>query len=400
MRWASALSRDPDPSRAFLEASEALERQLAGQKADLLLAFVSAEHAEGCHHLTRLAAQRFPQALLAGCTGLGVIGDAREAEEGPALSLTGASLPGVKRIGFHREMTSLPKPADGPSAWHELTGVAPEARPKILLLAEPFTIDPLGLIAGLDLAYPGAPKFGGLASGGQGPGEHRLLLGGEVHRSGAVGVVFSGDVEVETVIAQGCRPIGAPMLVARARDGVILEFDRGAPLKVLADLYGSLDARDRTLMQNSLFVGVDMHGERVQYDPGELLVRNIVGVDQESGAIAVGTSLEPMQVVQFVLRDAHTAEEDLRQLLERKRRSGVERPAGALLFSCTGRGAGLFGCADHDTSLFEEKLGPTPLGGFFCNGEIGPVGASTFLHGYTSAFALFRQASRPSRGDA
>jgi len=400
MRWASALSRSPDVSRAFLEASEAIEKQLGGQRPQLLLAFLSAEHADGSHHLGRLAANRFPEALLAGCTGLGVIGDAREAEEGPALSLTGAALPGVERAGFHLEMTGLPDPDAGAPGWYELTGVSPQARPKILLLADPFTSDPLGLIQGLDAAYPGAPKFGGLASGGRSPGEHRLLLGDAVYRSGAVGIAFAGDVEVDTVIAQGCRPVGSPMLVARAREGVILEFDRGPPLQVLADLYGTLDARDRTLMQNSLFVGLDMHGERVQYDPGELLVRNIVGADQETGAIAVGASIEPMQVVQFVLRDAHTAEEDLRQLLERRRRAGAERPAGALLFSCTGRGSGLFGCADHDTALFEEKLGPVPLGGFFCNGEIGPVGGSTFLHGYTSAFALFRRARPRPAGDA
>ena len=399
MRWASTLSRIPDVARAFEEGAAAIEHQLGGERPHLLLAFASPEHADGCELLSELAGRRFPEALVAGCTGLGVIGDGREAEEGPALSLTAASLPGVERTGFHVEMTSLPAP-DAARAWHETARVPPRARPKFLLLADPYTIDALGLIAGLDRAYPGAPKFGGLASGGRRPGEHRLLLGREVHRSGAVGVAFSGDVEVDTVIAQGCRPVGTPMLVTRAREGVLLELDRGAPLKVLADLYESLDARDRELMSSSLFLGIDMHGERVQYDSGELLVRNIVGADRESGAIAVGAELEPMQAVQFVLRDAHTAEEDLRQMLERKRSSGLCRPPGALLFSCTGRGAGLFGCPDHDTALFEEKLGPAPLGGFFCNGEIGPVGGTTFLHGYTSAFALFRQARPPTPGDS
>jgi len=145
-------------------------------------------------------------------------------------------------------------------------------------------------------------------------------------------------------------------------------------------------------MQSSLFLGLDMREERVQYDPGELLVRNIVGADPQTGAIAVGATLHPVQAVQFVLRDAHAAEEDLRRILDGRRRTRSDPPAGALLFSCTGRGAGLFGRPDHDTGLFEEKLGPTPLGGFFCNGEIGPVGGTTFLHGYTSAFALFREA--------
>jgi small ligand-binding sensory domain FIST len=391
MRWASALSRQPGAADAFDDASEAIERQLGGQPADLLLTFASPHHAGGCEFIPPLAARRFPSALFVGCTGGGVIGDAREAEEGPALSLTAAVLPGVALSGFHLEMTSMPGPAEGAAAWRAIAGAAPEAEPKLLLLADPFTIDAPGLIAGLDRAYPGAPKFGGLASGGRQPGENRLLLGTEVHRSGALGVAFSGDLAVDTVIAQGCRPIGKPMLVTRCRGNALQELDGRAPLAILKELHGALGSEDRELMHRSLFVGLEMRQERVEYEPGELLVRNLLGVDQETGALAVGADLRPMIVAQFMLRDARTAEEDLRQMLERQRGSGTP-PAGALLFSCLGRGAGLFGRPDHDTGLFEEELGPTPLGGFFCNGEIGPVGGTTYLHGYTSAFALFREA--------
>jgi small ligand-binding sensory domain FIST len=165
---------------------------------------------------------------------------------------------------------------------------------------------------------------------------------------------------------------------------------------VLGEIHESLGPRDRELMRHSLFLGLDMREERVEYDAGELLVRNIVGADQQTGALAVGEVLHPVQAVQFVLRDALAAEEDLKRLLDGRRRIGSEPPSGALLFSCTGRGSGLFGTADHDTALFEEKLGPAALGGFFCNGEIGPVGGTTYLHGYTSAFALFRP-RRPGR---
>jgi len=392
MRFASTLSRKPDPAGAFSEAAAGLDERLGAGRPDLLLAFASPHHTQDLEGLSALAARRYPGALLVGCTGRGVIGDAREAEEGPALSLTGAVLPGVECRGFHLEMASLPDPGAGAAAWRDLAGLDPASQPKLLLLADPFTIDAGLLVEGLDRAYPGAPKFGGLASGGRVAGENRLLLRREVHRSGAVAVALSGDVEVETVIAQGCRAIGDPMLVTRCRGGVLLELDRGTPLQVLGELYRSLDAHDRELMQSSLFLGLDMREERVQYDPGELLVRNIVGADPQTGAIAVGATLHPVQAVQFVLRDAHAAEEDLRRILDGRRRTRSDPPAGALLFSCTGRGAGLFGRPDHDTGLFEEKLGPTPLGGFFCNGEIGPVGGTTFLHGYTSAFALFREA--------
>jgi small ligand-binding sensory domain FIST len=395
MRWASALSCALDATSAFAEAAATLDAQLGGERPDLLLAFVSPHHADRCETLSGLARRRFPGALLAGCTGGGVIGGAHEAEDGPALALTAAALPRVTLTAFHVDTTSLPAAAEGVSAWRALTGGVPEdAEPKLLLLADPFTLDARAFIAGLDAAYPAAPKFGGLASGGRRPGQNRLLLGGAVHRTGAVGIAFTGDVAVDTVIAQGCRAIGSPMLVTRCRGNMLEELDRRPPLEVLADLYASLGERDRGLMQHSLFLGLEMRQDRVEYEDGELLVRNLLGAVEETGALAVGAELTPMTVAQFVLRDARTAEEDLKDLLDRQRRlAGQARPAGALLFSCLGRGAGLFGRPDHDTDLFEEKLGPAPLGGFFCNGEIGPVGGSTFLHGYTSAFALFRERS-------
>ena len=393
MKWASTLSRRSAAAEAFAESAEAVERQLAGSSPDLLLAFASPDHAAACPELASLATRRFPRALLVGCTGGGVIGGAHEAEDGPALSLTAASLPGVALEGFHVETASLPNAAADAAAWRSLCGVTPADGPKLLILSDPFTMDPHALISGLDRAYRGAPKFGGLASGGRRPGENRLLLGSEVHRSGAVGVAFSGDVAVETVIAQGCRTIGKPMLVTRCRDGLLQQLDRGTPVRVLTELYGTLSERDRELVQTSLFLAIDMREDRIEYDPSEFLVRNILGADEESGALAVGAELRPMQVVQFALRDARTAEEDLQRLLDRQRHAATgARPAGALLFSCLGRGAGLFGRPDHDTDLFEQKLGPAPLGGFFCNGEIGPVGGTTFLHGYTSAFAIFRDA--------
>jgi small ligand-binding sensory domain FIST len=391
MRWASSLSRRSTTAEAFAEAGQALEARLGVDRPDLLLAFTSSEHAGEHERIAALAERRFPGALLAGCTAAGVIGVAHEAEQGPALSLTAAVLPGVALSAFHLDMASLP-PAEGSApAWRAMVGATPEARPNFLLLADPFTMDARELIAGLDVAYPGAPKFGGLASGGRDAGENRLLLGQDVHRSGALGIAFSGALAVETMIAQGCRPVGEPMIVTRCRGGLLFELDQQPPMKILRELYLSLGERDRELMRHSLFLGIDMRADRIVYDPGELLVRNILGGDEETGALAVGAELRPMMVTQFVLRDARTAEDDLRRMLGQ--RPSASPPAGALLFSCVGRGAGLFGRPDHDTALFEERLGPAPLGGFFCNGEIGPVGGTTFLHGYTSAFAMFREAA-------
>jgi small ligand-binding sensory domain FIST len=187
------------------------------------------------------------------------------------------------------------------------------------------------------------------------------------------------------------------MLVTRCQGNVLFELDQRPPLERLSELHEALPPRDRELFRHSLFLGLEMKEDEVEYREGELLVRNLVGIDQASGAIAVGAHLKQLQVAQFLLRDARTATEDLTRLLERYRASMSVGPTGALLFSCLGRGAHLFGRPDHDTDLFREKLGEIPLGGFFCNGEIGPVGGATFLHGYTSAFALFREES-PARG--
>lgn len=397
MKWASTLSRAASTTSAFHEAATAIEDQLGPARADLVLLFASPHHTGDLGVAAQAAAERFPAAVVAGCGAGGVIGGAREAEDGPALSLTAASLPGVARAAFHVDMVGLPEPEASPDDWHAVVGADPEHDPKLLLLVDPFTMDAGALVAGLDRAYPGAPKFGGLASGGRRPGENRLVLGGELHRSGAVGIALSGAIEVETVVAQGCRPIGKPMLVTRCRGGLLAELDGKPPLEVIRELHASLPSRDKELMQRSLFLGIDMRADRVEYDPGELLVRNLLGADEETGSLAVGAELQQMQVVQFVLRDARSAAEELARLLDRQRAaSAAAPPSGALLFSCLGRGAGLFGAPDHDTGLFEEKLGPAPLGGFFCNGEIGPVGGTTFLHGYTSAFALFRALPRRS----
>jgi small ligand-binding sensory domain FIST len=390
MRWASTLSREADVSAAFAEGAKHLEQQLDGSAPDLLLVFASPDHAAGWERIAALGAKRFPGALLAGCTASGVIGGAREVEEGSALSLTAATLPGVELSGFRVE-PGAPPGGGGARGWREVVGRHPEERPNLLVLADPFTVDVGALVEELDRAYPGAPKFGGLASGGQRPAQNRVLLGKDVFRNGAAGVALCGDLAVDTLIAQGCRRIGEPMVVTRCSDGMLQELDGRPPVEVVTELYRSADARDRGLMQHSLFLGLEMRADAVEPQLGELLVRNILGADADSGAIAVGAELRPMSVAQFVVRDAHAAEEELRRMLARRRRVDP-RPAGALLFSCVGRGAGLFGCPDHDTSLFEEQLGPAPLGGFFCNGEIGPVGGTTFLHGYTSAFAIFRDA--------
>ncbi|HEX3759552.1 MAG TPA: FIST N-terminal domain-containing protein, partial [Kofleriaceae bacterium] len=327
-----------------------------------------------------------PAATVIGCSGAGIIGDAHEIEDRPAVSVTAAELPGAMCTAFRVEPDALPADAD---AWRARIGVEDPAG--LLVLVDPFT-NAQAVIDGLDAAFPRAQKFGGLVSGGRMPGADWLFTHDEAFRTGAVGVAFSGDVAIDTIVAQGCRPIGAPMVVTRGEANLILELDGTPPLDVLQALHDSLDARDRGLFRHSLFVGVEMTDSLVHHE-GELLVRNILGLDPDANVLAVAARLRPYQVIRFLLRDASAATQDLVRMLERHRAAGRGGCDGALLFSCLGRGAHLFGEPDHDSRLFRDHLGDVAVGGFFCNGEIGPVGGTTFLHGYTSSFALFRARS-------
>ena len=210
-------------------------------------------------------------------------------------------------------------------------------------------------------------------------------------RGGVVGLAVHGDIAVDTVVAQGCRPIGEPMLITACRQNVLLELDGKSALETLKELIGNLSERDRELAGHSLFLGVVT--DQLKEDPqlGDFLIRAIVGADRREGALAIGEILSEGHTVQFHLRDADTSSQDLEAMLTAYvGENSVPKEAGVLLFSCLGRGSFLYQCADHDTDMFRDKIGDMPLSGFFCNGEIGPVRGSTFLHTYTSSFGILR----------
>jgi small ligand-binding sensory domain FIST len=390
MKWASAASDDGDLRQAITRAASGLRAQLGGCQPDLLVAFVSPHHAEAFDRVPALLADAVPGALLLGCSGGGVIGGGHEIEQRPGLSLTAAFLPGVTITPLRLANDALPNAAAEPGAWSRYLGVDPASAPHFVLLPDPFSFDAEGLIRGIDGAYPGRTIVGGIASGGRESGSNALFLGEHVQRDGAVGVALSGNLAVDTIVAQGCRPIGDPMFVTACERNVIRALDGRPPLTVLEELHDRLEPRDRQLARHSLFLGIVMKEDREQYRQGDFLIRNLLGIDQSSGALAIGALVDPNAVVQFHLRDADTSSQDLEALLKRHREAEGASAPGALLFSCLGRGQFLYGRADHDTDLFRRYMGDVPLGGFFCNGEIGPVHGSTFLHGYTSSFALFR----------
>lgn len=384
MKWASAISTQPEATPAVAEAAAAIKSELDGQAADLVIVFASPHYRDSLVRLPSLVREKFPGARLIGCTGGGIIGAGREIEHRPALSLTAAALPGAQLHPFHFDLDELPP---NPSAWHRL--IDPRREPAFLLLPEPFSCDIEQLIGGLDAAYPGAAKVGGVASGGRGAGSNALFLDSEMIRDGVVGLALTGDVVIDTLVAQGCRPIGTPLIITRCEDNVLLELGGQPALTVLRGLFDTLDARDRELFRSSLFLGIQMKDDIIEYRHGDFLIRNLMGINPDRNAVVVGAMVQPYQAVQFHLRDADASAEDLRQHLLAYCRSG-RKPAGALLFSCLGRGEHLYGQPDHDSNLVLSYLGKLPLGGFFCNGEIGPVGETTFHHGYTSSFALLR----------
>ena len=391
MKWSSSVSESESLGDAVSECASELLAGLGSEPPDLLLAFVSAHHAGEFDDVPALVREHVGGGTLVGCSGGGIIGAGREVEHRPGFALAAARLPGVDLVPFHIDDSTLPDGDASPDAWETLVRTEAAKRPDFVLLSDPFSLRGDQLLMGLDYAFPASVKVGGLASGANHPEGNALYLSDEVYRSGAVGVALHGDIAVDTVVAQGCRPIGQPMHITGCQRNIMLEVDGRPPLEALKEIFESLSEEDRRLAQHSLFLGVVMDELNDAPQLGDYLIRNIVGVDAQRGALAVGEVLKEGQTVQFHLRDAETSAQDLDAMLTRYvDRHPVYADAGALLFSCLGRGSYLYGRADHDTDMFRDKIGPLPLTGFFCNGEIGPVGGTTFLHGYTSSFGIFR----------
>lgn len=408
MKWTNALSTRPSLEAAVKEVVEQAQQSLA-TPADLALVFISSAFGSEYSRLMPLLKESLSVSALIGCGGGGIIGmdqaaQIQEIETDAALSLTLAKLPEVTVQPFHISSSALPDLDSSPDAWIEMMGVDPKLSPQFILFSDPFTSSINDLLQGLDFAYPGATKVGGLASGITGGNNTGLFCNYQLYREGTVGVALSGKLVLETIVAQGCRPIGQPYRVSAGERNVVLELEEQTvgctqprpPLTVLRELIQSLSQEDRQLAQHSLFVGVARDEFKNHLDHGDFLIRNLLGVDPRVGAIAIGDQVRPGQRIQFHLRDARTSAEDLEMLLQRYHQQAGQTSegftgAGALMFSCLGRGEGLYGKPNFDSQLFSRYLSQIPLSGFFCNGEIGPVAGSTFLHGYTSVFGICRQ---------
>jgi small ligand-binding sensory domain FIST len=381
----AALTTNPDARSAAVEATTEAARRLGDREPDLAVVFASAHFGPRADAVLDAVYEAASPRALIGCVAEAVVGTGREVESQPAVSVWLANLDaGVRTFhcGFDKR--------NGGGAF---SGWPPDEAAAYLLIADPFSFPADLLLKQLNERTPGSALIvGGLASGGTAPGETRLFLDRNVVESGAVGVALTGNVEVVALVSQGCRPIGHPLTVTRADGNIILELGGQPPTQRIQELYASLPQHDRELMAQGLLVGRVIDEYKTDFERGDFLVRSVIGADPNSGAIAVGETVGVGETIQFHVRDEASADEDLRATLKvAQDRVGDRKIAGGLLFTCNGRGSRMFSTPDHDASLLASELDAAPIAGFFCAGEVGPVGSKTFLHGFTASMALFSE---------
>lgn len=376
--FASALSVHPDARVALGEVlGEVYER--IGAEPDLAVIFLTEAHVGAAGHIARTVQELLAPKAFIGTSASAVLGGGQGIENRPGLVLWAA------RTRHAVRPFALRATVDGDDV--RLTGLDPsdlDGAPTMLLLADPFSFPAQDFLDGMTRGHPGVAVVGGLASAARSPGGNVMVLGGEIQRSGAVGVLLDAAESVEPVVSQGCRPIGAPFTVTRASGNLVEEIAGRPALERLRQIVAELDDTDRALVATGLHVGIVADEHRYDFGRGDFLIRGVLGADQSGGAIAVSDIVEVGTTIQFQVRDPATAGDDLRLLL-------LGHPSdAALVFTCNGRGTSMFGDPHHDAQIVEDHLGHAPIAGMFCAGEFGPVGRRNALHGFTAAVALFR----------
>jgi small ligand-binding sensory domain FIST len=387
LAFASALSTNPNSLAALDEVAALVREQLNGEPT-LALLFVSANHIDAADILASRLCERLGTESVIGCSGESIVGVGTEVEMASAMSLWAASLPGTMVLPMRLEFVRTVEggsivgwPDDSPDKWPE--GSA------LLALGDPFTFPAELLLERINEDQPGVPVIGGMASAATQPGENCLFIGPHVHRDGAVAVLVHGDVSIRSIVSQGCRPIGEHFVITKAERNVIQQLGGVPAYQRLIEVYSTLATHEQEMLRRGLHVGRVVSEYQDTFEQGDFLVRNVMGVDQESGAIVIGDYVRAGQTVQFHVRDAGTADGELKQLLAAVKRSPQTQTRAALMFTCNGRGTRLFPGTNHDAEAIGDTLGNIPLAGFFAAGEMGPVGGKNFLHGFTASIAVF-----------
>jgi small ligand-binding sensory domain FIST len=381
VRMATGLVASDAGVDAFAEAASRAQLGLGGARADLVAVFAASANLDSVEDgLAAVEARLGPRALM-GCGAQGVLGAGRELEQGGVV-VWAASFGGGEAQSFHLEPVATAD--DG-----LLIAGLPELddADTVIMLADPYSFPIEPLLAQLGVDFPGLPVIGGLASARVADG-CVLLRDDAVANSGAVGAVLRG-VNVRACVSQGARPIGPEMVITAADGNIVHELASRPALVRLREAIGELDTEERMLAANGLLLGIVIDENRPEYERGDFLVRGLVDVDEETGSVTVGDLVRVGQTARLQVRDGVSADEDLRAVLAGQLRELAAPPAGALVFTCNGRGVGMFGSPDHDAAALEDAFGRVPAAGFFCAGEIGPVGRRNFLHGFTATMAVF-----------
>jgi small ligand-binding sensory domain FIST len=375
--FAAAMSQHPDPAVATGEVvGQVLEALGDHEPPDLAMLFVTPVHVPAIEEMVATINATLRPTTMLGCAAVSVVGGEQEVEEGPAISLwagrTGPVTP------FHLSVGQSP---DGLTftGWPESI---PDDASALLLIPDPFTFPTDELLRRLEEDRPGMPVVGGLASAARQPGGNRLVLDDRVVTAGAVGAFLGPQVEVATVVSQGCRPVGTPFVVTRAEQNIVYELAGRSAVERLQEVAYALPDEDRELLADLVQIGRVIDESKLDFGPGDFLVRLVVGADPNSGALRVGDIVEVGSTAQFQVRDHSSADQDLRRMV------GGRTADAALVFTCNGRGTNLFPEPHHDAMVVSESLGGAPVAGMFCAGELGPIGGHNFMHGFTASVVL------------
>jgi small ligand-binding sensory domain FIST len=386
VKCAVVTTTSPDIASALDGVIERFSDRLGGARPDLLMVYFTPHHAHDAELIRERLLERLDPGVLMGCPAMGVIGESVEVEAGAGLTLWGASWPGADLQAFHLSMggSDVPTISGWPDSLPEGAG--------LMLLADPYTTPPDDLLRGFHERYPGSVVVGGMASGSSGPGSANLLSRDGVYDEGTLVVAISGSVRMDAVVSQGCRPVGSHLVITAADRNAILTLGGKPALEALQSVASEVSPEEQELMQKALHVGRVVDERKSSFEQGDFLVRNVLGIDPETQGLLIGDLVRAGQTIQFMVRDAEAASEELGALLDREASAsaGSGTPLGSMLFSCNGRGSRLFGRPHHDVGLVHSSLGDLPTAGFFAAGEIGPVGGQPFLHGLTASIALFR----------
>lgn len=385
-RFASALIEGGSLSEALDRAADQALAELDGARPDLAVLFVQTGYGTELQHAGSRVVERTRARHLIGCTASGVVGTGIEIEGRPAVSLLLACLPGAHLVPFsvaHDDLMVMSEPDDLRSK----LGLAVSSKPRFLLLSDPFTSDPDLVLHRFRQAYPECPASGGLVSGGTRPGRHVMYLDGRAVLHGTAGLAIT-EAAMDTVVSQGCRPVGRRFVITRSVQQKVFELSGQPALQAIQLEIAKLPDDDQQLARSNLLVGRVCREAQAEFGRGDFLIRNFVAASETENAVVIADHVRVGQTIQLQLRDVTTATEDLRESLVEA--SGRGEVRAQLTFTCAGRGRGMFGEPHFEARTVQHHLGAVPAAGFFCNGEYGPVGGDTFLHGFTASLALFR----------